>query len=846
MMRTLSVPLLLLLGCTDLPPVARGVCGNAVLETGELCDTFTDHAGESGCGAPDSAHACAFVCDAAECPPGWSCGSDDLCRLPDARFDPVPGLWSFRSIDATIADADGDGLPDLIGNDRSRFSVLFQTAPRRFDQDFLLETRIPIGAPYFGDLDGDARADVVVPTILGLLVLLEQDDRTLLSRVYDTTIGIAGGPALRFIVTGERDSPLTENDVAIAVGNALTSIDADAGVLTVMPPWLDGRDLPARIPFGRIPATDTRSTFALWNEGGRQIALYRIEGSTRRDRRPALRLTVSVPDPLGSTIALTDADGDGVLDLLAAVGHPESPVAVALGTTSSVTGDLGFAPFCDLRFELLDVPTNRWLPVDAPLLGAGDFDGDGLADYVFDVGVLTSNGVAPTCGTPIRTARLSAVTLFQRWKEVETGDFNGDGRLDFAAASDERQLDVYFGSGTGGFARRTVLLDRAPTLLRAGDFDGDFVDDIAFVGDEPSGALLSVIFGDAGSELSEPRAIGRFPAITDVVTAQWAFDLEALDVVSDLLITSHGVDSPDTSVAIAFGSTSRQMFAPYVFPGSDTGVPVAAIVGDFCNCEVPGCVEQKDLAAISRTTIPPKTELWIARGVAGDPPGRLDPLEAAIDIPLGTASRFDLTCSIWAVADVDGDGRDEIFGLDNIGARCADASQGPSRMLVIDPDATACGGAFSAEARTIEEDQYTGATRIRPRDLDADGDLDLLLTFAGRERAGAGVVILWNDGGRIGDRVTTVEAPAGTTPVDTDALQLDTDPELELVLRTSDESGRSSVWFIDDGEPQLFQKIMAAPGAVTAGDLDLDGLDDIVLTFGARASVYWGQDGALR
>jgi hypothetical protein len=821
--------LIVLAACTELPAIERGVCGNQVRESGELCDTFAPEATE--CGAADGPHPCAFVCLESACPEGWSCGTDGRCRLADGRFAREPDVIPFRSIDVQMTEADGDGLLDLVGNDRSQFSVLYQTSPRAFDQDFLLETRLPIGASFFGDLDGDARADAVVPTLLGLLILLGQEDRTLLSRVYDTPIG-APATDTRFVVTADRARILDANDVSIVVGDLIASIDSN--VAASLPPWLDANALPQRIPYGRVPANDPRHTFALWNPGGSQLALYRMEGTSPLDRRPELRLTIGATDPLEEVVELADVDGDGDLDLAAGIASTAAPVAVALAGT----GTAAFAPFCHLRFEVFSADTQRWIPLDAPLRRVADFDGDGIADWVFDFGVLISGGTAPSCGAPLRSSSIGALSLIERWREVELGDFNGDGRLDFATSSDERQLDVYFGSGTGGFARRTVLLEQPPIRIRAGDYDGDYLDDIALVFSGPTD-LVAVVFGDAGSELSEPRAIGRFAQVTDAIAAHWAFDAESLDLVSDLLIQSRPFDSEELAIAIAYGSTSRQMFAPFSFPQSTTGAPLGAVLGDFCNCEEAGCVDQKDLAAVGRTLVPPRHELWIARGVAGEPPGRLMPEEEPILIPAAESARFELACSIWHVADVDGDPRDEIFALDHTGF--GGAGGGASRLLILDPDASACGRAVSIEVRSIEQDSFTGARRIRSADLDADGDLDLLLLFAGRERLGAGLVILWNDGSF--DRSTTIDAPED--PIDVDALQLDADTPLELVLRTQRDRD-TGLWLLDPPytEARAFRRFTMPPAAIAAGDLDGDGLDDLAVAGGGRVRLIWAEDAA--
>ncbi|HEY5956537.1 MAG TPA: hypothetical protein VIV60_08295, partial [Polyangiaceae bacterium] len=73
--------------CVDLPYVEPGVCGNGVTEPGEDCDSYAI-AGQR-CRAAGEAKECRYDCaipDAAatwskpQCPDGWSCGIDGICR----------------------------------------------------------------------------------------------------------------------------------------------------------------------------------------------------------------------------------------------------------------------------------------------------------------------------------------------------------------------------------------------------------------------------------------------------------------------------------------------------------------------------------------------------------------------------------------------------------------------------------------------------------------------------------------------------------------------------------------------------------------------------------------------
>src|SRR5271165_4763418 len=119
-MRALRLaPLLLLaslLRCTDFPQLQSGVCGNAVVETGEDCDTYPISPG-TYCRPPGSAAgACRLDCTTGSghsCPSGWGCGTDGICRQPTGTFREANGPVAANAWRLLTGDFDGDGKADL-------------------------------------------------------------------------------------------------------------------------------------------------------------------------------------------------------------------------------------------------------------------------------------------------------------------------------------------------------------------------------------------------------------------------------------------------------------------------------------------------------------------------------------------------------------------------------------------------------------------------------------------------------------------------------------------------------------------------------------------------------------
>jgi hypothetical protein len=834
------VLLALLTDCASLPPIDAGVCGNGVIDPGEDCDTFPTAPGTT-CRPPTApVGACRLDCSMGgvkECPTGWGCGVDAICREATGNFTRQSAIVAADAWRVMTGDFDGDGYSDVVSRaaiDTGGYSNLrveyYQADPKASAAEIItpsdtLALAPLVASPVVRDVDGDGLSDLAFIASGGLDVMLGQTDRTLDPVAYpaftdpDTSLvigslnvyGVAPTQSLLLFAAVTGSPP----GVQIGLPN-----QASAGVVST------GAKGPSDLPNGLVtarfiddPTVEACDQLVLAFSGDAMASVYSPcvfkSGTPVANAAPAIA-QVKLPGAhlVVAGAAAGDVDGDGHVDLLIGsfdvAGGNSTYVAFGdgKGNFHDATGTASAASFYPVDYG------GSTMGIRLPL-AAADLNGDGKADFVCPDGIYVS--APPPSATPYVRAFQKSTGL---WTDARIADMNADGLLDaIASANDELDADFFLGTGTTVVNPFTIATAGQVVALAVADFDGDRINDVVLAQSVTSTASqqVTIAWGQPFEPPMAPVTVGQFDVVSQTVPQP-----QAGTTAADLIVLAHPATAATTAVvSILVGSGDRQPLAPYLLTQlgvSNAAIPIAITAGPLTGSQ------NVDVALLAESAN--GFTYWLAAGTGS---AQFAPPVVSAPLPQGFSPYFATTA---------GSAHDDaLMGSGAIGPGGTQWVVSMAPALATDETKAAIVPATATQAPSITAGAVQPfGVRVSPEgqldfaDVDGDGNVDVVLLSGASVSLSRSVYVAWGNGtgsySETGSLVvsTPTELPQGFAFVHVDTSGL---PALAYVTRTT-----AVVATIDPKARAVSARstvdMPTSATGIASGDIDGDGVDDLV------------------
>lgn len=386
-------------------------------------------------------------------------GSGGRTFLPPERVE-VPFTLPQNTLAAS--DVNNDGFVDLVADT----TLLLNEGDGTFREPIQLEAG-GLPNPKIADLNGDGNPDRIIPTELDL--------------------GL-GGPRGISILLGNGEGSFELDQI----------LETNTGIVEFLVADLNGDGIQDVITVDAVSSGKGGSTFLGKSDGTFEEPLvFFIPGNP-------------------NSLAVGDLDQDGVLDLVIG-GEEGNSLRVLVGN-----GDEGGNP---LRVLLGNGDGTFQLP---ETVGAGDALSDLNNDGIADVVTLSTNTNELLVALNRGNGNFDPATIIpvgESPESVTVGDINGDGIPDlFTINAESNDASVLIGDGTGNFLEEQRVPKQFAQITALEDFNGDQRADV-ITGD----GLIFLANGDGTFQQSRDLFVGASPR--DVEIADLNND-GALDVIT--------------------------------------------------------------------------------------------------------------------------------------------------------------------------------------------------------------------------------------------------------------------------------------------------------------------------
>jgi FG-GAP-like repeat len=480
----------------------------------------------------------------------------------DGNMDLAVGL-------AVDPDASEPQFEILLGNGSGSFPTTVAPPPVSNGDD----SPLPTGWLALGDLNNDGWLDVVTTVeFTGAIAYLNQNGSAFLQgsifgpQDAPVTVALgdmngdgcldaveAGGYGLLTIATGNCDGTFTQTTPVAELG------DVDVAMVIADVNGDGNPDIVASSAY-----SDAEEEGGLGDFGGYLVSV--LDGDGKGDVAPAVIYRVASQ---AYSLAVADLSGDQRPDIITVSEHENQASELfndMSGGFGSPSGEaIGYVPTASGAI------TNAPNPVSVPQAQTIDVNGDGKPDVVVmeygylatqppQIAVLLNDGtgkLGPPIRSPISVGPKVPYPIFVmgNFRNLNTPD------IIYASANGQNPIAFIPGNGDGTFGTPVVLTTQLyPLLLVSGDFNGDGNLDFAVLGYVPAGAgdspQLDVFLGNGNGTFNHlPSQI--LTSLTNVELSQLIAADFNHDGKLDLLIgyvTDNGAVGSPYNLDLAFGN----------------------------------------------------------------------------------------------------------------------------------------------------------------------------------------------------------------------------------------------------------------------------------------------------
>ena len=477
----------------------------------------------------------------------------------------TPGNIAFKSrtelavgnypVSVSISDLDGDGKVDLATTNRSSNDISVIKSESTIGS-FLFDNHLdyPVNAAPLqiaaADVDGDGRPDLIAANsgsdVISILQNIIGANVAGIIRSFTPTYGVSGTVVK---ISGTNFTGASSVSFGGVPATSFT-VDSSTGITAVVGQGATG-DVRLTIPYGIATLAGfvygTPPTITSFSpDSGPVGTTVTISGS--HFDPVASNNTVY----FGAVRAIVSSGTDSSLVVTVPIGTTYDPITVMTKTLVAysskpfnVTFIGGDSSFTSNSF----VPQTNPVSGDYPhSVGSGDFDGDGKPDLLVSRGSSVSVAVFKNISSPGTISFAPKLDLpvapFRESEGCAVGDFDGDGKLDFAIANTfAYTVSLYRNTTTTGNISFAPKIDYPakiyPSTVTIGDLNGDGKPELIVANDGDS--VISIY-----KNLSTPGNL-LFDRRIDLFTghASWNVFINDLD----------GDGRPDLAIAMQ-GSSS--------------------------------------------------------------------------------------------------------------------------------------------------------------------------------------------------------------------------------------------------------------------------------------------------